>query len=294
MKRINYICSALLSLLLLTGCKDYDDSAIQNKINEFKERITTLQAKAEKLNEDISKLAYLTEGNVITSVTQNSDGQYVITYKDSNNEEKAVVVATQEDVIEVPILGVRLSEDDQLYYWTMTSGSETSWLTDDAGKKIPVCGYTPELSVNADGYWLVNGEILKDGNGQPIAATTEETAIFKKITQTDNGYLEITLGNGETFTLEVFNSLNLKLKADAVTTVADLSQPLTIEYEVTGALAENAIVAIAQTVNVKAVLNKDTHTLTVTFEAGFDEGHVILTAYDLQHLVLRPLLFKKN
>lgn len=74
MKRINYICSALLSLLLLTGCKDYDDSAIQNKINEFKERITTLQAKAEKLNEDISKLAYLTEGNVITSVTQTPTG----------------------------------------------------------------------------------------------------------------------------------------------------------------------------------------------------------------------------
>lgn len=108
MKRIYFFCSLLLSLLL-TSCGDYDDSAIQNKLNDFKERITALQTKANKLNEDISKLSYLTEGNVITSVTRNSDGQYVITYKDSNNEEKAVVVATQEDVIEAPILGVRLS-----------------------------------------------------------------------------------------------------------------------------------------------------------------------------------------
>ena len=107
MKRIYFFCSLLLSLLL-TSCGDYDDSAIQNKLNDFKERITALQTKANKLNEDISKLSYLTEGNVITSVTRNSDGQYVITYKDSNNEEKAVVVATQEDVIEAPILGVRL------------------------------------------------------------------------------------------------------------------------------------------------------------------------------------------
>lgn len=293
MKRIYIFCSLLL-ILLFSSCKDYDDSAIQDKLNDFKERIAALQEKADKLNEEVSKLGYLTGGNVITSVTQNSDGQYVITYKDSNNEEKAVVVATREDVIEIPVLGVRLDDKDLLYYWTTTIGNETDWLKDNAGKKVPVCGYTPEMGVNADGYWTVDGEILKDNQGNPITATTDETSIFKNITKTKDGYLEITLGNGEKFTLEVFNSLNLKLKSDAVTSVSDPSQPLKIEYEVTGASAENAIVAIAQAVNVKATLDKETRILTVTFENGFDEGHVIVTAYDLHHLVIRPLLFKKN
>lgn len=293
MKRIYIFCSLLLTLLF-SSCKDYDDSAIQDKLNDFKERIAALQEKADKLNEEVSKLGYLTGGNVITSVTQNSDGQYVITYKDSNNEEKAVVVATREDVIEIPVLGVRLDDKDLLYYWTTTIGNETDWLKDNAGKKVPVCGYTPEMGVNADGYWTVDGEILKDNQGNPITATTDETSIFKNITKTKDGYLEITLGNGEKFTLEVFNSLNLKLKSDAVTSVSDPSQPLKIEYEVTGASAENAIVAIAQAVNVKATLDKETRLLTVTFENGFDEGHVIVTAYDLHHLVIRPLLFKKN
>lgn len=293
MKKIYFFCSMLLSLLF-SSCGDYDDSLIQDKLNDFKERIAALQAKADKVNEDISKLGHLTEGNVITSVTQNSDGQYVITYKNSNNEEKAVVVATQEDIIEAPILGVRLNNDDQLYYWTTTIGNDTSWLTDDAGKKVPVCGYTPEMGVNADGYWTVNGEILKDNKGQPLAATTDKTAIFKNIAKTENGYLEITLGNGETLTLEVFNSLNLKLKANAVTQVTDLSRTLKIEYEVTGESAKEAIVAIAQAVNVKATLDQQTHTLSVTFGNDFDEGHLIVTAYDLQHLVLRPLIFQKN
>ncbi len=293
MKRI-YIFYSVLFSLLLSSCGDYDDTAIQNKLNDFKERIAVLQAKTDKLNEDIAKLGYLTEGNVITSVTQNSDGQYIITYKDSNNEEKAVVVATQDDVIEVPILGVRINESDQLYYWTTTVGNETNWLTDNAGKKVPVCGYTPQMGVNPDGYWTINDEILKDSKGNPITATTNETAIFKNITKTEDGYLKITLGNGETFTLEVFNSLNLKLKSDVVTTMTDTSKPLKIEYEVTGASAENAIVAIAQTLNVKAILDKESHSLTIIFEDNFDEGHVILTAYDLNHLVLRPLLFKKN
>lgn len=125
MKRIYIFCSVLLGLLL-GSCKDYDDSAIQDKLNDFKERIAVLQEKADKLNKDISKLGYLTGGNVITSVTQNSDGQYVLTYKDSNNEEKAVIVATREDVIEIPVLGVRLNNEDQLYYWTTTIGNETN------------------------------------------------------------------------------------------------------------------------------------------------------------------------
>ena len=76
--------------------------------------------------------------------------------------------------------------------------------------------------------------------------------------------------------------------------MSDTSKPLKIEYEVTGESAEDAIVAIAQTANVKATLDKETRTLTVTFENSFDEGHLIITAYDLRHLVIRPLLFKKN
>lgn len=54
MKRIYFVCSVLFSLLL-TSCGDYDDSSIQNKLNDFKERIAALQTKADKLNEDISK-----------------------------------------------------------------------------------------------------------------------------------------------------------------------------------------------------------------------------------------------
>ena len=44
MKRIYFVCSVLFSLLL-TSCGDYDDSSIQNKLNDFKERIAALQTK---------------------------------------------------------------------------------------------------------------------------------------------------------------------------------------------------------------------------------------------------------
>lgn len=35
------------------------------------------------------------------------------------------------------------------------------------------------MGVNADGYWTVNGEVLKDSKGTPITATTDATAILR-------------------------------------------------------------------------------------------------------------------
>lgn len=290
----NIYLYAVTFLLLLGGCKDYDDSSIRGDIDDYKQRIEVLRTKIEKLKNDIVDLSYLTNGNVITSVTKNADGKYVITYKDNKDEEKAVILVTQDDVIELPILGVRLSEDDNLYYWTVTTDNETTWLFDDKNIKIPVCGYTPEISVNKDGYWVINGEILTNKNGEPVPATTSETAIFKDIAKTENGDLKITLGNGEVLTLEVFNAINLVLKSDAITEVTDLSTPLVIHYEVTGEMADKAIIAVVQENNVKATIDTKNKTITVTFNSTFDEGHIIVTAYDLNHLVLRPLLFRNN
>ncbi len=292
---MKYIYIIIVSLFMLSACNnDYNDDSITDRITDFQKRIEALQAKVEKLNEDVSNLSYLTNGNVITSVAKNSDGKYIITYLDANNEEKAVIVATQDDIIEAPILGVRLLEDDNLYYWSITIDGETSWLEDASGDKVPVYGHTPEISVNADGYWVVDNTILKDGSGNPINATTYDTAIFKNISKSNDGYLTIELGNGETLTLEIFDSLNLTLNTEAITEIATGTTSLTISYSVKGSSAEKAIISINQAEGVKASINRDNKTITVNFETGFDEGHIIVSAYDLEHLVLRPILFKQK
>lgn len=90
MKRIYFVCSVLFSLLL-TSCGDYDDSSIQNKLNDFKERIAALQTKADKLNEDISKLGYLTEGNVITSVPETRTGNMLLPIKTTIMKKKQLL-----------------------------------------------------------------------------------------------------------------------------------------------------------------------------------------------------------
>lgn len=62
-------------------------------------------------------------------------------------------------------MGIAL--DGGVYYWTLTTKGTTEWLKDDQRNRLPVSpetgtpgtpgadGTTPQLSVDAQGYWMV-------------------------------------------------------------------------------------------------------------------------------------------
>ena len=93
--------------ILACACM-FDDTELQGQLDDIKGRIEKLQGRIDAMNEQLTAMSYITSGNVITSVTQDSDGKYVITYLDSKNIEKTVVLATMEQMINVPVLGVDL------------------------------------------------------------------------------------------------------------------------------------------------------------------------------------------
>lgn len=290
MKKIFHIVICAVAALSL-ACSDFDDSDLRERIDGYKGRIEALQLKAEQLAEQLADLSYLTNGNVIRSVSQDSDGKYVISYVDNENVEHTVVLATMDDIIDVPIIGVDL--EDGVYYWTKTVDGQTSWLTDDSGVRFPVSGYTPVISVDENGYWTVNGQQVLDSNGKPVAANDEASAIFRRAELNESGNLELTLGNGTAFTLPVFNSLNLTLDADPVTTVADVSKELTVNYALSGQAAPDAVVAIAKAEGLTAQLDRTSECVKVSFGDSFESGKLIIMAYDLaENVVIRPLFFK--
>lgn len=292
-KTIKYII-CLLTAVFLFGCS-YDDSSLADRIDSVKAQIEKLQSQIDGMNSQLTSLSKLTSGNVITAVSQDSEGKYVITYLTSTGESKTVVVATMDQMINVPLLGVKLDKTSNLYYWTVTStdGAE-SFLPDKDGAKVPVSGKTPVLSANSEGYWTVDGVVLKDASGAPIKAANGESSVFSKVVVNGSGNLEITLGNGSLLTLPVQQALNLTVSAASNTAVADLATPVEFTYEAVGTNASDAIVAIAEASNIKAEMNKTTHTVKVSFESGFKSGYVILVAYDLaEHTVIRPLFFSK-
>ena len=177
---------------------------------------------------------------------------------------------------------------------TVTADGKTSPLLDKAGEKVPVSGYTPEVSVDAEGFWTVNGERLNDAEGDPIEANDGESCLFKDIARDANGNLSLTLGDGKVITLPIQQVLNLTLSTAINTTVVDPTVPATIEYELHGEHAAEALVGIAEAEGVEIVLDRKQQRITVTFPTGFDDGYMIAMAYDMQeHTVLRPVFFTK-
>ncbi len=152
MKRFLYLL-LLTATTFVYGCSDYDDSQLSGRLDDIKERIAKLQDRIASLNSQLADLSELTSGNVITEMTEDSEGNYIITYKDNKNEEKSIVLATVDQMLNVPLLGIELDPQNNLYYWTVTADGKTSPLLDKAGEKVPVSGYTPEVSVDAEGFW---------------------------------------------------------------------------------------------------------------------------------------------
>jgi hypothetical protein len=278
----------MTACFLLAACSDYDDSDLRSRIDSVKERLAALQTKADALEAELTSLSYITGGNVISSVTQDSDGKFVITYKDNADKSYSVVIATQADIISQPLMSV--GEEDGAYYWTIVANGTSSWLLDDAGNKVPVAGHQPIISISADGYWTIDGKVMTDAEGKPVEATTDETSLFKAASVNADGDLVLTLGDGTVVTLPVVGSMNLKLDVNAVNYLSDLSA-VTVNYEVTGN-ASYSLVDIARANNVIASIDKSAHTVTVSFPSGFASGSIILVAYDLDNkTIIKPVYF---
>lgn len=290
MKR-TLITSLLASALLFGGgCSDdFDDSALWKGVDVIYNQLTELEKQADQLNDQIRLLSSIVNGGAITSITQDAEGNDVIRFKGADNIEHSVTVATKDDVSSAPILGTK--EENGVLYWTTTVDGNTDFLKDTDGSKIPVAGRTPEMAVDKEGYWTLNGRRLTDASGNPVKAEGKQTSLITGISRDDNGNAIFTLGDGSTVSAPIFDAFNIVFKIgdtafDDEYTVEDVSQPLTIGYEITGEKADEAILKIVRCEQLAAVVDTSAETVVVTFEAPFEEGCFALMLCDLQENVL--------
>lgn len=180
----------VLGALLLAGCS-YDDSDLQNQVNDLDARVTKLETTVSQINSNIAALMTainaVENADFITSVTPLSDGTgYTITFSKSGTV-------------------------------TIYNGSDGKDGNDGADGAD---GSTPTISVvqDSDGiyYWTVNGEYLLDASGNKVPATEHTTPIIK--IDDDNNF-EISYDNGTTW--EVIGSAGAKVDGVVFTSVVD-------------------------------------------------------------------------
>lgn len=151
MKQIIYVMLAVVSLSW-TSCS-YDDTDVWNAINGQEERIAALESWQKTANENIAALqAIVNENDYITGVTAIVESGDTIGYK--------ITFRKQGEV-------------------TIHNG------TDGTAGATPVIGLTQQ----SDGkyYWTLNGELMKDADGNTICANGKDGADGEDGTDGSNG-----------------------------------------------------------------------------------------------------------
>lgn len=280
--------------LLLCACEDeYDDSALWKGVNDAYNDMTDIAAALDEIEAQITLIATVVDDGVITSITENEDGGYTVRYKGEDNVEYTVVIASKDDVVNAPIIGV--TEVDGVLYWTTTSNGVTTILTDVDGEKIPVAGRTPSITVDSEGYWMVNGNYIYDSEGNKIMSEGKSSSVITDISFDEDGNVVLTLPDGSTVTVEVFDAFSVAVYAndtEIIDTykVSDIEEPLVLTYVISGQEASTTIAKIMREDNLSAELDSSEGTITVTFPEEFEEGHFYLMVVDADmDVIIRPV-----
>ena len=273
MKKLFYLVAAVG--LLFAACDDYDDTGINDRIDDLEERVTTLEETIASLNQDIAGVQTLVDAmqnNVYVSKIVKGETGYEVYFTNGEKIEIADGKAGEagKDGVTVTVM---LDEEDGQYYWAVTKDGTTTFIEVD-GKRLPVKGEkgnTPQMRVTMEGetgYWEVsydNGEtwervLLEDGT--PVTTSGGAGGLFKEAyVDEDTNTAVFVFLNGETLEIELRSDLYINFKGEAVES-ADFQygETKTFEMEAVGVLKT----VVTTPDEWKASYDKETMVWTIT------------------------------
>ena len=215
---------------------------------------------------------------------------------------------------DAPVIGI--AQENGIYYWTLTTGEETTWMTDEAGNKLPVTGasgITPLLSIDDEGYWTVSYDggntytQITDTQGNPVQAVGKDGAdgedgtdgtpgtpgsdgdsFFQSVTQ-DSEKVILVLTDGtvihlpkaKAFGISFAQTENIPLDEDGVT----------LPYTITGADADTQVRAFVSKGNLEVTLSEGSIFIKPQSDASVDGSEVIVLLFNKEKTITTLLTF---
>ena len=220
--------SLFISACFLGSCSSYDDERIWQDLNEIEKTIGDYEAQAETLTEQMTSLSKVIGSSFITLISQDADGNHVISYSDGGGETHTVTIATQEDAIKLPIITAK-QDTDSKFYWAQTTdkGKTYIFILDGDGKKFPIGGTMPDVKINENGYWSVNGA------STGVLANDLSNLLFKSAYIDDKtGEAVFILADGQELRMSLQEALGIRFNSPVYNAVTDYATPVSIPYEI--------------------------------------------------------------
>lgn len=199
MRKVRRVLPALLSVILLVvGCS-YDDSDLWKEVDQIKAELKQMK---EQITSAQTVIDALSQGSVITAVDPLP-----------SNEGWKITLSGNTEPIEVKHgkpSEINIAKDGDSYYWVLIGpDGTTTFLLDEEGNKLPVSGeqgekgesgHSPVVSIDDKGYWIMDGERVKDPSGNEVKAQGD--SFFKEVSVDKNkGLVTFTLATGSSFSI---------------------------------------------------------------------------------------------
>ena len=272
MKKLLYLVAAIG--MLFTAC-EYDDTAINDRVNDLENRVAELEETIAALNQDIAGVQTLVgamQNNVYVSKIVKGETGYEVYF--TNGEKITIADGKAGEAGKDGVTVTVLQDEDGEYYWAVTKDGKTEYLLDDNGNKLPVKGEkgnTPLMRVVMEGetgYWEAsydNGEtwervLLEDGT--PVTTSGGAGGLFKDAyidKDTNTAIFEFL--NGDTIEIELRSDLYINFKGDAVES-ADFKYGETQSFEMEAVGVLKTVVTTPD--EWKASYDKETMVWTIT------------------------------
>ena len=143
-------------------------------------------------------------------------GNYVITYKTAGGEKKTVTLAKASDLSKAPMIGV--AEDGGTLYWRLTkdNGASWEWILGKDGNKMPVATSAPEVGIDKNGVWTVNGK------STGVLASDTTNSLFKSVEiDAETGLAVFTLTDGSSFQVTYREALGITFSTPSFLAIED-------------------------------------------------------------------------
>ena len=192
---------SLTALLIITSASltscTFDDTELQNSIDDLTSRIEALEDFREQVQGDISSLQDIIaklEGSVtVNNVVDNGDGSWTINFSDGTS----VTIRNGqdgEDGLTPP--SITVVKEDGTYYWAYENADGTTdFILDDEGNRIPVTGEAPQVRINDEGYWEISTDGGQTWEGTGVKAEGSDGDSFFKEVYVEDGILYLVLAD---------------------------------------------------------------------------------------------------
>lgn len=279
--------AVLIATCLFMSCDSYNDERILGDLEEIGGIISDRESKLQDLSDQMTSLSDVLNSSFITLITQDADGNHVISYTSNGGEMKSIIIATQNDVVSKPIISAQKDADEK-FYWAQTTdkGKTYTFIVNDNGDKFLVGGTMPEVTIDAKGYWSING------TSTGVLANDLSNILFKSA-YIDEATSEavFVLADGQKLRMTLQEALGIRFNTALFNAVSDYATPINIGYDIYGTQSTNAYVDLFTVYNMNVTIDKKTSSLVVTMKEGATEGNIILLANLGNNTVLKPLYF---